>query len=310
MSNPPNDWAHAATALIGKAELKALSERSDAAGLKQLAIHLAVIAVTTTLVFVSLGSWWLLPAMFAHGAALIFLFAPLHEAIHRTAFRSRALNDAFGFVAGFLLFLPREYFRAFHFAHHRFTQDPANDPELALPKPTTTGRLIRHVTGIPIWIALLRGLVERASSRLSEPFYATDRVRQGVIAESRLLLAIYLALLIGSIATGSALLLWFWIVPVLLGQPLLRLYLLAEHAGCPRSPDMLENTRTTYTNALVRTLTWNGSFHAEHHAWPSIPFHALPRANAMVRDRLKTTARGYRIAWLGFWRAAREGRAL
>ena len=274
MNAPTHNWAHAAAALIGKAELKALSERSDAAGLRQLAIHVAVIAITGYLVFATLGTLWLLPAMFAHGIALIFLFAPLHEAIHRTAFQSRWLNDAFGFVAGLLLLLPREYFRAFHFAHHRFTQDAANDPELATPKPSTMGGLIWHVTGIPMWIALLRGLLARASGRLAEPFYATDRVRQSVVTESRLAIAIYLALLIGSVATGSTLLLWFWIVPVLLGQPMLRLYLLAEHAGCSRNPDMLENTRTTYTNALMRVLVWNGSFHAEHHAWPSIPFHA------------------------------------
>lgn len=310
MNAPTHNWAHAAAELIGRAELKALSERSDAAGLKHLAIHVALIFVTGCLVWLSLGSLWLWPAMFVHGVALIFLFAPLHEAIHRTAFRSRALNDAFGFVAGLLLFLPREYFRAFHFAHHRFTQDSANDPELATPKPATPARLIWHVTGLPMWIALLRGLLERAAGRLAESFYATDRVRQAVITESRLALAIYLALLIGSIATGSTLLLWFWIVPVLLGQPVLRLYLLAEHAGCPRNPDMLENTRTTYTNALMRTLTWNGSFHAEHHAWPSIPFHALPRANAIARDRLKTTAQGYRAVLVEVWRAVRAGRAL
>jgi fatty acid desaturase len=269
-----------------------------------------LIAITGCLVFASLETMWLLPAMFAHGIALIFLFAPLHEAIHRTAFRSRGLNDAFGFVAGLLLLLPREYFRAFHFAHHRFTQDPATDPELATPKPATPARLIWHVTGIPMWIALFRGLLARAAGRLAEPFYATDRVRQAVITESRLALAIYLAALIGSIATGSTLLLWFWIVPVLLGQPMLRLYLLAEHGGCPRNPDMLENTRTTYTNALMRVLVWNGSFHAEHHAWPSIPFHALPRANTIVHDRLKTTAPGYRAVLSEVWSAVRQGRTL
>lgn len=305
-----NEWAHAASALIGRAELKALSERSDAAGLKHLAIHGVLIAATTTLVLLSLETWGLLPAMFAQGVALIFLFAPLHEAIHRTAFRSRWLNDAFGFVAGLLLFLPREYFRAFHFAHHRFTQDPANDPELATPKPSTVSRFLWHVTGIPIWIALLKGLVERATGRLTEPFYATDRVRQAVIAESRLAIAIYLTLLILSAVLGSALLLWLWIVPVLMGQPLLRLYLLAEHGLCPRNPDMLHNTRTTYTNAAMRILVWNGSFHAEHHAWPSIPFHALPRANALIHQRLKTTAPGYRSVWMDFWRAVQEGRAL
>ena len=34
-----NDWAHHATAMIGKAELKRLSARSDAAGLLHLAGH-------------------------------------------------------------------------------------------------------------------------------------------------------------------------------------------------------------------------------------------------------------------------------
>ncbi len=61
--------------------------------------------------------------MFAHGVALIFLFPPLHETIHRTAFHSRALNDVVAFVIGVLIVLPRECFRAFHFAHHRFTQE-------------------------------------------------------------------------------------------------------------------------------------------------------------------------------------------
>ena len=42
------------------------------------------------------------------------------------------------------------------------------------------------------------------------------------------------------------------VVPVLLGQPMLRLYLLAEHTGCPMSPDMLENSRTVHRNPVVR----------------------------------------------------------
>ena len=245
--------------------------------------------------------------MFAHGVALIFLFAPLHEAIHRTAFRSRALNDAFGFVAGLLLFLPREYFRAFHFAHHRFTQDPANDPELATPKPATPTRLVWHVTGIPMWIALLRGLLARAFGHLAEPFYATDRVRQAVITESRLALAIYLALLIGSIATGNTLLLWFWIVPVLLGQPMLRLYLLAEHGGMSaQSGHAAQHAHHVHQRPDARAdLERIISRRASCLAVDPVPRLAA-RERARSHDRLKTTAPGYRLAWLGFWRAVRE----
>jgi len=84
----------------------------------------------------------------------------------------------------------------------------------------------------------------------------------------------------------------------LLGQPFLRLYLLAEHWGCPFSPAaqpiaMLARSRTTYTNPFIRFLAWNMPFHAEHHAYPALPFHALPRANALVSAQLGTVAPGY-----------------
>lgn len=304
-----NDWAHDAVAVIGRAELKRLSGRSDARGLFQIGGHVALLAVTGWLVHLGLGTIWLWPAMLVHGIVLVFLFAPLHETIHRTAFNSRALNDAVAFAIGVLLVLPREYFRAFHFAHHRFTQE-AVDPELATPKPASPLQFFWCVSGLPFWIAGVRGLVQRAAGVLSEPIYATDRVRRSVIHEARWVLAIYAVALAASIAAGSALLLWYWIIPALLGQPVLRLYLMAEHSGCPRSRDMLENSRTTYTNALVRFLAWNMPFHAEHHAWPSIPFHALPAANALIRDKLRTTAPGYVAALRDIWHSMRAGRAL
>jgi fatty acid desaturase len=100
------------------------------------------------------------------------------------------------------------------------------------------------------------------------------------------------------------------VIPALLGQPMLRLYLLAEHSACPRSLDMLENSRTTYTNAPVRLLAWNMPFHAEHHAWPSIPFHALPAANALIRSKLRKTSPGYVAALGEIWRTMRAGQAL
>lgn len=303
-------WAHQAASLIGKEQLKQLSRRGDAPGLLQLAAHISILAATGAAISTGAGTVLIWPAMLAHGIVLVFFFAPLHETIHRTAFRSRWLSDAVAFVIGVLLVLPREYFRAFHFAHHRFTQDPANDPELASPKPANAAQLAWYVSGLPYWIAGLRGLVARARGYLPESFYATDRVRRAVILESRAVLAIYVAAVLLSVAAGSTFLLWYWVIPALLGQPMLRLYLLAEHSGCPRSGDMLENSRTTYTNALVRLLAWNMPFHAEHHAWPSVPFHALPQANALIAQRLRTTAPGYRAALREIWNRLRDGESL
>ena len=87
--------------------------------------------------------------------------------------------------------------------------------------------------------------------------------------------------------------LWLWIVPALLGQPFLRLYLLAEHGDCPRVANMLANSRTTLTGPVVRFLAWNMPYHTEHHSWPQVPFHHLPAVHARLRDHLQNTSPGY-----------------
>lgn len=272
--------------------LRALGRRSDSAGLKQLAGHLAALTTTGTIVFASRGSIWLLPAMALHGIVLIFLFAPLHETIHRTAFRRRWLNDAVAWPCGLLLLLPPQCFRAFHFAHHRFTQDPKRDPELVVAKPSSLRGYLWHVSGLPYWSERASTMVRHACGQVDEPFVA-PRLRGGVVREARVMIAVYGLVAALSIWTASPWALIFWFGPALLGQPFLRLYLLAEHTGCPLVRSMLQNSRTTRSVALVRRLAWNMPYHAEHHAHPSLPFFALPAAHRLLQERIAVQARGY-----------------
>ncbi len=276
---------------IDKAALKALATRSDAKGLLQLGSHLGAIALSTTALLLAEGLW-LLPALVAQGLLLTFLFAPLHETIHRTAFHNRALNDAVAWVCGAVLVLPPEYFRAFHFAHHRFTQDPVRDPELATPKPATLGAYLWQLTGVPYWRERISTSLLHASGVAAANFIPA-RLAPKIVREARLLWALYLGLLAVSLAAGSALLLWLWVIPMLLCQPALRAYLMAEHGLCPLVPDMLRNSRTTRSNALVRWLAWNMPFHVEHHAYPAVPFHALPAAHGHIAPLIAVSAPGY-----------------
>ena len=215
--------------------LRALAARSDRRGLMQLALHMGALLASGLLVAQAWGSLWLALAMPLHGILLTFLFAPLHETIHRTAFRRRWLNDATAWLCGLALALPPEYFRAFHFAHHRHTQDPARDPELAEPKPESIWAYVRHVSGLPYWYSRLTTLARHARGRVEEPFI-TERLRPRIVREARLYLAVYALVLMVSIATGSLAALIFWLIPALLGQPFLRCYLLAEHTAVRWSP--------------------------------------------------------------------------
>jgi fatty acid desaturase len=56
---------------------------------------------------------------------------------------------------------------------------------------------------------------------------------------------------------------------------------------------MLENSRTTRSLAAIRRLAWNMPYHAEHHACPALPFHALPAAHRLLRGRIAVQATGY-----------------
>ena len=227
----------------------------------------------------------------AQGVAICFLFTLQHEATHKTPFRTAWINELVGRICGLLIVQPFEWFRYFHLAHHRHTNIPGKDPELiAGQKPETWGDYARHVSGLPFWWAMVRQTIGNALGRDPGP-YVPARARRRVAAEARLMLAIYAVALPSLLITP--LLFWVWILPCLLGQPFLRLYLLAEHGRCAFVANMFENTRTTFTNRVVRFLTWNMPYHVEHHTLPQVPFHKLPDLHDHMQGRHRVTSNGY-----------------
>lgn len=275
---------------LSSTQRRDLLARSDGAGLLHLAGHGGAVAAVGALIL-NQAPWW--PALLVvQGILVIFLFTALHETIHRTAFKSDWLNRSVAAVCAGLVFLPPKWFRYFHFEHHRFTNDPENDPELATAKPRTLAQYALYLSGLPVWWFQFRALAVNAAGGNADSFVPAKGKRE-VAAEARLYLAAYAVLAAGSLAAGSDAMVWVWLVPVAIGQPFLRAYLLAEHANCPEVENMLENSRTTYTNALVRFITWNMPYHVEHHVMPSAPFHKLADLHAFTRPHLGVTEQGY-----------------
>ena len=59
---------------------------------------------------------------------------------------------------------------------------------------------------------------------------------------------------------------------------------LTQHAGL--AEDVLDhrlNSRTVYMNPIFRFLYWNMNYHVEHHMFPMVPYHALPRLHAAIK---------------------------
>ena len=272
-------------------EREKLLTRSDRSGLTHLAGHLSLLGVTGAWILVGAPGWQ--AAMVFHGITLIFLFTLLHECTHNTPFENAFLNRAVGTICGLFLFLPYRWFTYFHLAHHRFTHDPERDPELTEPKPRSWSQYLVYLSGITIWWSQLSKLVLTAAHGGEIDQFVPGSRHSTIRREARAHLAAYGLLAAASIHAGSTMLIWLWILPAVIGQPFLRLYLLAEHTLCPHVANMLENTRTTYTTALVRFLAWNMPYHTEHHCYPEVPFHQLPRLHNIIRLQLQHTENGY-----------------
>ncbi|WP_431300125.1 fatty acid desaturase [Tabrizicola sp. BL-A-41-H6] len=272
-----------------------LTAVSDGPGVRHLAGHLGAIALVGGLIAAGVPGWWaLLPVQ---GVLVVFLFTLEHEATHKTPFRTPWLNEWAGRLAGFLLLLPFEWFRYFHLAHHRWTNIEGRDPELAGGKPEGWRAWVWHVSGLPYWGSEARLLAALVRGR-AEGDYLPQGAKGRIVAEARWMAAGYGAVLASFFWTPVPL--WVWIVPVVLGQPVLRLYLLAEHGDCPKVANMFQNTRTVFTTALVRFLAWNMPYHVEHHVYPAVPFHRLPALHHLMRQELRVTAEGYAAFTRGY----------
>jgi fatty acid desaturase len=286
--------ATAITPLIERQALAELNTLRDGPGWLRLASHLLTIGLGGVLWRLeSLPLPLRLAGLVISGVGLATCFAPLHECGHRTVFRSKRLNDVVAWWMGLLSFYNADFYRRYHQWHHRYTHQPGLDPELEDPVPTTFAAYLRELSGWNWWTGKLRGHARLLWGDLSQVPYLSSEIIPQVRRSIRLQFGVYGLLAALSLVAANGFLLWSWLLPLAIGQPFLRLLLLAEHSGCAYSDDGLANTRTTLTLAPVRWLMWNMPFHAEHHLYPSLPFHALPAAHNLIGPRLQHLDRGY-----------------
>ena len=288
--------------LLDRETLRPLLERRDWPSVLRLALHYAAFV----LLFVALIEFanrpaFALPLSIALAWVWCALFAPFHECTHGSAFSTPLANRLGAWLTSIPFLMAPIVYRTFHFEHHRHTQDPALDPEL-LGK--TAG--MRNPVGWRDWLALTSGLgMIRAKLLLARTFAFTPREQWAAVApwwehckdpdaltrQCRILLGIWsitLVLLLFALPAGAWILFAWW-----LSNVFMQLWISAEHTGLPTSGAIVERTRSVTSNAFVRWWLWNMNYHAEHHAWPGMPWHALPAAHAMIEHRLEATSPGY-----------------
>jgi fatty acid desaturase len=281
--------------LLTPVEMRALTARSDLWGGMQMASHLGAIVVVGLLHAMAMGSGWVWVTGAVLGVLINFLYAAQHELSHATVFKTRKLNEFFGRFVGFFMVFPRDFDQVMHFAHHQYTQDWERDGEL-VREPYTLTTYLLWLSGITYWRNRIFGLLRRTRGIILEPFIKPNEEAK-IIHESRLHMLGYLVIALVSALTGSWAVLTFWILPMVLTKPVHQLQNTIEHLGLSHESDILENTRSTRANALIRWLCWQMPYHTAHHTFPAVPFWQLKALNEKIEDAAGTV---HRMGWIEF----------
>ncbi len=279
--------------LIEPTRLRALYQRSDARGIVQAASHFGAIFITGALLWVTWGSWWAVPVFMVHGVLINFLYAGQHELSHGTVFATKWMNEWLGRIIGFLMIFPRDFDQIMHFAHHQHTQNWERDGEL-VREPYTLSSYLWWVLGPGYWISRVRRIIRFCRGIVTEPYIPQNKTAL-IIREGRIHMALYIAIAVASILTQSWAAFILWLAPMLVMKPVHQLQNTIEHLGLSHEDNILENTRSTDTNALMRWMCWQMQYHTAHHTFPSVPFWALRELNDEIEGKI-----GHEVHRMGY----------
>ena len=273
---------------IDRKKLKALASRSDAPGLTYLVVWAMAMILTASFVWLSLGTVWVWPSMFAYGVVLtVPTYSLSHETAHGTAFRTRRLNEAVFWFSSLLYGEEPLHRRYTHTNHHTHTWHVGLDSQMPFDTPLDFRGWLYDVSGLSILKFQLRILWQLATRRYTKLMrdVAPEAELPKMTRNARLFALAYLAVA-GLIAAGFAWPLWFYVLPRLIGGPIMLMFNIIQHAEMQEdSPSIIESTRTFRTDFVGRFLYLDMNHHVEHHLYPQVPFFSLRALHEAVADQ-------------------------
>ena len=204
----------------------------------------------------------------------------MHESVHYGSFKTRWMADVLAFFSGAAILNNAGFYRHYHMAHHRYTQDPARDPELVTSgTPRTWGQYLFRVSSIPFLMLRVRDIFLFPFGFRGERRLHPSRG----LARGAALGALAAGFLCGADrgldrAAGATRCCGCGSSRCWSDCRCLRLYLLCEHTLCPNSDDGFANTRTTLSNP--------------DRALPDVEPTLSRRASSVPQHRLPSPARG------------------
>ena len=281
------EWYHTD---LSRKEMKALMQRSDLPAIRDTIIWLGLMVVFGAGAIWTWPGLWSIPILLAYGVLYgSATDSRWHECGHGTAFKTPWMNDVVYQIACFMIMRNPVTWRWSHTRHHTDTYIVGLDPEIAVMRPPVLFKALLNFFGILDAFAAMKAMVINAAgiTTAEEKTYIPQMEWTKQIVVARIWVAIYVTTIALALYLGS------WLPILLVGTP--RLYGawhhiltgLMQHGGLADNVlDHRMNSRTVYLNPVSRFIYWNMNYHVEHHMFPMVPYHALPKLHEMIKSDL------------------------
>jgi fatty acid desaturase len=301
------EWYHTD---VPRKVMKELMQRKDGPAIRDSILYYGAM-----ILFAGIGIWlwpslWSAPFWLAYGV----LYGSgsdsrWHESSHGTAFKTPWMNDVVYNIACFMIVRNPYTWRWSHARHHTDTYIVGRDPEIAIMRPPAFFKLIANFFGLFDAYAGWARMLLNASGKLhpEEATYIPGSEAHKVIRVARIWVAIYAATIALAVAMGSILPLMVIGLPRLYGAWHHVMTGLLQHGGLADNViDHRLNSRTVYMNPISRFIYWNMNYHVEHHMFPMVPYHALPRLHDLIKHDLPAPNRSIPEAFGQMWPALKR----
>ncbi len=275
------------TTPVPKAELRQLLERRNGPAIRDTLLLLLILLATGYATIALWGTWWvvipyLIYAVF-YGTASDSRW---HECGHGTAFKTDWMNTALYEIASFMVMRESVVWRWSHNRHHSDTIVVGRDPEIQVPRPPDLVGLVLSLCAVGGYRTYFPSLLRHALGKMTpaERAFIPESEFPKVYRNARLCVAIYAGVIASAILLHSWTPIFLLVLPQFFGTWLMIIHNTTQHAGLAENVlDHRLNCRTVYMNPLSRFIYWNMNYHVEHHMFPLVPYHALPKLHEIIK---------------------------
>jgi fatty acid desaturase len=270
---------------LPRAQLKQFMQRSDQPAIRDTFIWLGLLLFLGYMIIVAWGTWWVVPLMIIYGGLYCISDSRWHETGHGTAFKTPWMNEVIYQIASFMMLRSPTPWKWSHARHHSDTYVVGRDPEIA-PRPAKAKRIILGLLNLHGGPYLLKVTFLHLLGKLTddEKEYIPVTEHRKTFWESRIHVTIMGLVILACILSQSILPAILVGLPSFYGFYILILLNISQHIGLYENVlDHRLNARTYLTNRIFRFLYWNMNYHIEHHMFPMVPYHALPRLHEAVK---------------------------